>query len=305
MVYQGTLAALQPSADPLATKITLNNGLKMPIVGFGTFTIRGRELIFKVVEAALLAGYRSFDTAAVYNNEEDIGDAFKTLLPKYNLKREDIFITSKLAPRDQGSSKVYDAVLRSLSALGVSYIDLFLIHWPGVSGIDVASRENKKLRTESWQGLVDLYRAGKLKAVGVSNYTSRHIHDLIAHSTVTPAVNQVEFHPHYRQAEDLLNLCAREGILLQAYSSLGGNSTSSVLEDPQVKEVAGKVGASPAQVVLRWALQMGFAIIPKSVNPERIKENAQLSFELEKEDLETITNIRHRQKYCWNPDTVF
>ncbi|KAK9509229.1 hypothetical protein O3M35_006587 [Rhynocoris fuscipes] len=304
-VYKGTIEVLSPSLKVAETKVKLNCGTDMPVVGFGTYTIRGPRIIYNAIDAALAAGYRSFDTATSYENEEDIGRALKDLLPKYNLKREDIFITSKLAPKDQGADRVYNAVIRSLKLLDVSYLDLYLIHWPGAHGIDISNKENKKLRMESWQGLEDLHKAGKLKAIGVSNYTARHLKEVLNHSSIPPAVNQVEFHIYYRHPEELYKLCAESGVLLQAYSSLGGNNTKAVLADPQIKKIADDLDVLPAQVLLRWGLQSGYGIIPKSQTPERIISNIQLDFTLSDEQMKILNNIQHRQKFAWNPDTVF
>ncbi|KAL1137757.1 hypothetical protein AAG570_009453 [Ranatra chinensis] len=270
----------------------------------GTYTIRGRETIFKVIDAALKLGYRSFDTAAGYGNEQDIGLALKEFLPKYNLKREHIFITSKLAPKDQGEGKVRAAVKNSLSNLGLDYLDLYLIHWPGTSGLPVESSENSILRRESWEGLEEFFKEGSLRSIGVSNYTARHMKELIESSSVVPAVNQVEFHPHYDHPNELYNICADSRTLLQAYSSLGGNGVKTVLDDSTVIKIAQKISKQPAQILLRWALQRGYGIIPKSVNPERIKINSEIDFTLEDNDMESLNSIEHRQKYSWNPDNV-
>uniref|UniRef100_A0A069DSG9 Putative aldo-keto reductase n=1 Tax=Panstrongylus megistus TaxID=65343 RepID=A0A069DSG9_9HEMI len=303
-LYKGTIEVLNPSVKVADTKVKLNCGINMPVIGFGTYTIRGPRIIHNAIDAALAAGYRSFDTASSYGNEEDIGVALKELLPKYNLKRTDIFVTSKLAPKDQGSDLVYDAVVRSLNHLGFSYLDLYLIHWPGVHGVDISSKENKKLRKESWKGLEDLYKAGKLKAIGVSNYTARHFQEVLAHATVRPAVNQVEYHIYYRHPEDLYKICSESGTLLQAYSSLGGNGIKDVLADATVKKIADELSVQPAQILLRWSLQTGFGVIPKSVNPERIKSNIDLDFLLSDEQLKALNSIQHRQKFSWNPDTI-
>lgn len=304
-MYEGVKLLLNHSVKVLDTSINLNNGLKMPILGVGTYKIRGDEQIFNVIDNALNAGYRSFDTAAVYGNESAIGIALKSLLPKYGLTREDIFITSKLAPKDQGSLKVISAVENSLKCLCSEYIDLYLIHWPGAGNLDVNKEENRTLRRESWEGLVSLYEKGKLKAIGVSNYTHRHLADLLSCSAVPPAVNQVEFHPYFHQPEELLNLCGEHNILLQAYCSFGGTGVIDLLQDEVVVGISRKLAVKPSQVLLRWALQCGYAIIPKTVHGGRMKENTELDFVIPEEDMLQINNLSHRRKFAWDPESVF
>ncbi|KAK9509232.1 hypothetical protein O3M35_006588 [Rhynocoris fuscipes] len=300
--YKGIIKVLNSSIKVSETKVKLNCGIDMPVVGFGTYTIVGPRLAYQAIDAALAAGYRAFDTATSYDNEGDLGRVLKDLLPKYNLKREDIFITSKLAPEDHGAERVYSAVTRSLKLLDVSYLDLYLIHWPGSY---LSSKDNQKLRKESWKGLEDLYKDGKLKAIGVSNYTARHIRELLSYCSVKPVLNQVEFHIYYRHPDDLLNLCSESDILLQAYSSLGGTSVNrQILEDPIVKSIADELAVQPAQVLLRWALQSGFGIIPRSRTPERILSNIQLDFTLSDKQMKTLNSIQHREKFDWNPDNV-
>lgn len=283
----------------------LNNGNVFPLIGFGTFRIRGEELIRNVIDVALNAGYRSFDTAAVYLNEEDIGNALIELLPKYNLKREDIYITTKLGPSDQGSTLAKAAARKSLKNLKVSYIDLYLIHWPGVANIGVQNYDNARRRKESWHDLVDLHREGLLKNLGVSNYTVKHLTELLADCKgVKPCVNQVEFHPKHKQTE-LLEFCKKEGILLQAYNSLGGTGRSDfLLEDEIVKQVAKRNKKKKAQVLLKWALQHGAAIIPKSITPSRIQRNIQLDFTLDEDSMKLLDSIEEDEKLSWDPQYV-
>ncbi|KAF5294453.1 hypothetical protein FQR65_LT01579 [Abscondita terminalis] len=280
----------------------LNSGDLMPMIGFGTFQIRGQQRIQDVLSWALAAGYRSIDTAAVYGNEFDIGLALKDLLVRYNLTRSDIFITSKLSPSDQGD-KAYDAVVASIKNLQCDYLDLYLIHWPGASGIPTESELNAKLRAASWKSLIKAKDDGLVRNIGVSNYTTRHLTELLNDSYgVKPAVNQIEWHPGLTDLK-LKELCDQEGILLQAYSSLGGTGNKNLLRDPTVINIALKLGKSPAQVLLCWAVQQNVAIIPKARAKERIEANIDLDFVIEKEDVIALNNCQPA-RFAWNPNTV-
>nr|CAD7590119.1 unnamed protein product [Timema genevievae] len=286
----------------------LNNGVLMPAIGLGTYKICGSDVIFNVIDEGLKAGYRSIDTAAVYHNEEDIGRALKELLPKYNLTREDIFVTSKLSPSDHSPTKVAVAARGSLARLDTPYLDLYLVHWPGVAGVPPDSANNPEVRIATWRELVALHRQGLFRSIGVSNYTKHHLVQILANSAgVRPAVNQVEFHPHYKQPE-LLKFCYEEGyeegVLLQAYSSLGGSSDHSLLEDPTVGKVAESLGRSPSQVLLRWALKQGVGVIPKSVHPDRIAENIDLDFDIPQDSMRQLSSIQMMEKYAWDPNVV-
>ncbi|XP_044748226.1 glyoxal reductase-like [Coccinella septempunctata] len=284
-------------------KFQLQSGRLMPLIGFGTYLITGDQLIYQVLDQALASGYRHIDTATVYHNESSIGRALKTLLPKHKLKREDIFITSKLAPIDQGE-KAFSAVQESLRNLDCGYLDLYLIHWPGAGRVPVDSEENRKLRSQSWASLAKAVNAGLVKDIGVSNYTVKHLNELLANDCgVKPSVNQVEWHPKYYQT-DLLNLCRREGILLQAYSSLGGTGNSNLLKDPVVSQISTLLGKSPAQVLLRWALQQNICIIPKARSAEHIKANIDLNFVIPNEMMTQLNNLNSNEKFAWNPEVV-
>ncbi|KAK5640402.1 hypothetical protein RI129_011213 [Pyrocoelia pectoralis] len=283
-------------------KFQLVSGDLIPFIGFGTFQIRGEQLIKDVLNWALSAGYRSIDTAAVYGNEHDIGLALKDLLPKYNLKREDIFITSKLSPSDQGDG-ARDAVVKSIQNLQCTYLDLYLVHWPGVSGIPTDSDVNSKSRAASWKSLIKAKDEGLVRNIGVSNYMVKHLTELLADcGGVKPAVNQVEWHPSCHPY-DLKQLCDKEGILLQAYSSLGGTGNKNLLKDATVISIALKLGKSPAQILLCWALQQNVAIIPKARAKERIDANIDLNFVIDDEDM-TLLGNRKSERYAWNPNTV-
>lgn len=272
----------------------------MPLLGLGMYKLCGSEDVFQSVNAALAEGYRAFDSAAVYGNEADLGQALRKLLPKYGLTRADVFITSKLGPKDQGV-KAMDGALHSLSQLDLDYIDLYLIHWPGTQGQDVTDQRNPGNRAQSWATLEELHAQGKLKAIGVSNYTPAHMRELIQNCNVRPALLQVEFHPQLCQAE-LKALCKEFGICFQAYTSLGRGK---LVTDPVVIEVAKNCNRTPAQVLLRWAVQQGVSVLPKSSNPDRIKENAAIfDFTLTDEDMDRLSALDCGHRYCWDPSQV-
>lgn len=272
----------------------------MPLLGLGTFRLQGQEDTYNAVDAALTAGYRAFDTAAVYHNEAQLGHALRCLLPKHGLSREYVFITSKLGPKDQGS-KARDGCLRSLEQLGLGYIDLYLIHWPGTQGLPAGDKRNPENRAQSWTVLEEFYSEGKFRAIGVSNYTVEHMQELLKSCKVPPAVLQVEFHPKLVQ-KDLRALCKERGVCFQAYSSLG---TGVLLSDHVVLDLAKKYGRTSAQVLLRWAVQQNIPVLPKSCQPERVEENGRLfDFEISEEDVERLSALDCREKFCWDPTQV-
>ncbi|XP_077143697.1 putative oxidoreductase YtbE [Ranitomeya variabilis] len=280
--------------------VTLNNGVTMPLLGLGTFRLRGLENLLQAVDAALECGYRSFDTAAVYRNEADLGHALRQLLPKYGLGRSDIFITSKLSPADLGPG-ARDACLKSLAELGDDYLDLYLVHWPGKQGWRSDDVRNQAAREESWRALEGLYQTGIIKALGVSNYTEDHLAQLLGSCSIPPAVLQVECHPRLPQT-NLIGWCKQNGVHLQAYSSLG---CGDLLGDAEVCKVANVHGRTPSQVLLRWALQQGVGVIPKASAPARIEENFKVwDFELRNEEAELLKGGRSEIRYCWDPTGV-
>lgn len=248
----------------------------------------------------------STDTASGYHNEREIGDALKQLLPKYELNREQIFITSKLVPRvNQTKQDVIDTVKQSLNDLQTSYIDLYLIHWPGAIGIPVESAENKKYRQSTFEALVSCQKEGLCRSIGVSNYTVKHLKELLEQCTdeIRPTVNQVEWHPHYHQPE-LLDFCRKESIFLQAYSSLGSSNTTALRDDPVVQEIATKLQKTPSQVLLRWAFQQNIGILPKARSKSHIEENFDLDLVIPENDMKQLSVMSVTHKYAWNPETV-
>ncbi|XP_013910853.1 PREDICTED: glyoxal reductase-like [Thamnophis sirtalis] len=297
---QPTAPALPESWVPERT-VRLNTGARMPLLGLGTYRLKGDEAVRASLDAALANGYRLVDTAAVYGNEAALGRALKDLLPRHGLAREDVFLTSKLSPRDHGEESAYAACLRTLQDLDCGYLDLYLIHWPGTQGRPQDDAGNPERRLQSWRALERLHDAGKLRAIGVSNYTVQHLQELLANCRVMPAVLQVEFHPELGQTE-LLEFCTRNDIHLQAYSSLG---TGPLVEHAVVRAVAQRHGRMPAQVLLRWVLHQGVSVIPKSASPGRVAENGQLwSWDLSQADVEELRRLDCGKRYCWDPTGV-
>ncbi|MEU3031565.1 aldo/keto reductase [Streptomyces incarnatus] len=235
--------------------VTLNNGVEIPQLGFGVFQVPDDETA-AAVTAALETGYRSIDTAAVYGNEKGVGRA----LAASGLPREDLFVTTKVWNTDQG----YDATLRafdtSLARLGLDHVDLYLIHWPAPA---------RDLYRDSWRALERLAGEGRIRAAGVSNFQPGHLRRLLEGATLTPAVNQIELHPGLQQAE-LRAFHAEHGIATEAWSPL---AQGAVLGERAIGDLAAKYGRSPAQIVIRWHLQLGNIVIPKSATPARIREN--------------------------------
>lgn len=277
----------------------------MPIIGLGTHRVVGLSVIRSAIFAAFEAGYRLIDTASVYGNEADIGSFLPELMKTYSLERKDLFITSKLGPKYHGTGKCRSACLNSLKALGLDYLDLYLIHWPGASGMQPEDARHEALRLESWNDMEKLYDEGILKAIGVSNYTEKHLESLLRGCRIKPSVLQVEYHPQLVQ-KSLLEFCRHRGIHLQAYSSLGSSSPENrLLTNEVVSRIAKECNRSESQVLLRWSIQQGIGVIPKSVNPQHIKENiAVFDFDLTLEQMATISDLHSGHHYCWNPEHV-
>lgn len=267
----------------LDSKIELNNRVEIPVLGFGTLRAMG-ESVQNAIIWALEAGYRHIDTAKAYGNEQDVGLAVQ----RSGLPRDEVFITTKLWNDDHGYDNTLVAIDRSLKNLGVGFVDLYLVHWP-VSG----------RRVETWKAMEKILAEGKARAIGVSNFTIRHIEELLAETEVVPAVNQIEFTPYLHQKE-LQNYCEGKGIKIEAWSPL----THAVkLGDPKLVRLAAKYGRSPAQILLRWGLQQGAVVIPKSVHKERIIENAQVfDFILSRDDMDRLNGFHEDLRTSgWDP----
>lgn len=275
-----------PAHPPYTDGPTLHDGVKMPWLGLGVYKTQEGEEVIHAVKSAVAAGYRSIDTAAVYGNEQGVGQAIR----ECGVPREELFITTKLWNTGQGYEPALKAFEESRKKLGVEQVDLYLIHWPG-----------KDLYRETWKALIHLQKEGLVRSIGVSNFQIRHLKDIIEDSGVVPVVNQVELHPLNTQKE-LLAFAREHKIVLEAWSPLmKGN-----LDQPVLQEIARKHGRTVAQVILRWDYQNGVIVIPKSVREERIRENAGFfDFELSAEDMAAIDALNENHRFGPNPDEYF
>jgi 2,5-diketo-D-gluconate reductase A len=266
----------------------LNNGKLIPQLGFGVFLIPPAETA-QAVTTALQTGYRHIDTAEMYGNEEQVGEA----IAKSGLDRADLFVTTKLANDSHRPDDARRAFGASLTALGLDYVDLFLIHWPLPTRYDGDY-------VSTWQTLEDFYRDGRARSIGVSNFQPHHLRRLHTETEIAPAVDQIEVHPYFTQ-DELRGFCAEHQIAVEAWSPIGRGA---VLDDPTLDEIARRTGKTPAQVALRWQIQRGDIIFPKSVQPARIAENFDIfDFELSPEDHEAITALNRNQRIGPDPDT--
>jgi 2,5-diketo-D-gluconate reductase A len=266
--------------------ITLNNNVRIPQLGFGTFQVSPRDTE-RVVSTALEAGYRSIDTAAAYHNEKGVGKA----IASSGLPRDEIFVTTKLWNADHGYDRALRAFEASARRLGLDTVDLYLIHWP----VPSADRY-----VETWKALEKLAADGRVRAIGVSNFAVEHLQRLFAETGTVPAVNQIELHPYFTQSE-LRELHAQHGIATEAWSPL---AQGAALSDRTIIRLADRYGVTPAQLVLRWHLQLGNIVIPKSANPTRIRQNRDVfSFELSAQDVEAITALDTGRRRFADPAT--
>ncbi|MGW5118248.1 aldo/keto reductase [Streptomyces noursei] len=267
--------------------MTLNNGVTMPQLGFGVFQVPDEETT-AAVTTALEAGYRSIDTAAIYGNERGVGKA----LAASGLRREDLFVTTKLWNDDQGHDRTLAAFDASLDKLGLDHVDLYLIHWPAPA---------RDLYVETYQALERILADGRARAIGVSNFQVPHLQRLLEHTGITPVVNQVELHPGLQQTA-LRAFHAEHGIATEAWSPL---AQGAVLDDPAIVGIAAAHGVTAAQVILRWHLQTGNIVIPKSVTPARIRQNLDVfGFALTDADLAALASLDQGLRTGPDPDTL-
>lgn len=271
------------SEDVSSAVVTLSSGARMPQVGLGVWQSSGKTK--SAVLAALRAGYRHIDTAAVYGNEAQVGAA----ISESGVAREQVFVTSKLWNNDQGYDKALHAFDASMKRLKLEYLDLYLLHWP------VA-----QLRLDSWRALEQLHADQRVRSIGVSNFLVPHLTELKANARVLPAVNQIELTP-FLQRRETVAWCRQQGVTLAAYSPL---TRGQRLGHRVVVEIAGRLGRSPAQVLLRWGLQHGFVVLPKSVTPARIEENAALfDFVLDADAMSRLDALEEGLVTGWDPAT--
>ena len=265
------------------------NGRTMPKIGLGTYRVKDSDECRESVKYAIEQGYRSIDTAMIYGNEETVGQGIKEGLESTGLSREDLFITSKLWLTDFGRQNVEDAYRQSVAKLGLDYLDLYLMHWPGT---------NEAVMIDTWRGMEDLYKQNQVKNIGVSNFTPEHFEALLAQVSIKPVINQVEFHPYLTQNE-LRKYLEAQNIIMESWSPL---MNSQILHDEVINEVANEVGKTPAQVVIRWNIQHDVVVIPKSVTPHRIEENLDLwNFELSDNQMERIDQLNQDKRIGPNP----
>lgn len=269
--------------------IEFYNGNTMPQLGLGVFRVENDDTAKDAVKHAIVNGYRSIDTALIYGNEEHVGLGIKEGIAEAGITREDLFITSKLWLTDYGQDNVATGYQKSLDSLGLDYLDLYLIHWPGT---------DEAVMIDTWKGMEALYEAGKVKNIGVSNFTEDNLETLKAHTSIKPVINQVEFHPYLTQ-RNLRNYLASENIQAESWSPL---MNAEILTDETVNDIAQELGKSPAQVVIRWNIDHGVVTIPKSITPHRIDENLNVfDFSLSTEQIERIDALNQDRRIGPNP----
>ena len=266
-------------------KLTLSNGVGIPILGFGTYKIEDEKVAVNSVREAIKTGYRHIDTASFYKNEENVGNGIREGLKHTGLKRKDIFVTTKVWNTEQGYENTLNAFSNSLQRLNMDYIDMYLIHWPVTK--DYADEWQSRIK-ETWKAMEELYNEGKIRAIGVSNFLVHHLEELISGCEIEPMVNQIEFHPGHNQKETV-EFCKKHGIVVEAWSPLGRGV---ILENELLSEIAKRYNKTIAQICIRWIIQQDIVALPKSVTQKRIKSNFEIfDFELSKEDMDKITNM--------------
>ena len=272
----------------IKTTVTLNNGVKIPIMGLGVYQSPAGETTRQAIHHAFEAGYRHIDTARVYGNEADVGRA----VAESGLPREEIFVTTKLWNADQGYESTMDACELSLGKMDLEYVDLYLMHWP------VEGR-----RLESWTAMEELLAKGKCRSIGVSNFMVHHLEELLAKAEVIPAINQIELSPYnYLLRKEIVDLCHTTGIVVEAYSPL---TKGKKLKDPRLVEIALTYEKTTAQILIRWALENKFVVLPKSVTEDRIFENASVfDFSISQDDMAILDGFNEDLATGWDPTNV-
>ncbi len=278
----------------LTDSFVMRNGKTIPCIGYGTYKTSEEE-VYDAVIAAIKAGYRHIDTAAFYKNEAGVGRAVR----ECGVPREEIFVTSKVWNTDRGYENTKRAFAESMERLGLEYLDLYLIHWP--ANKKQFGDEAKKINAETWRALEELYAEGKIKAIGLSNFLPHHIEELMEGAKVKPMVDQIEFHPGWAQLE-VSEYCLKNDIVVEAWSPLGRKDA---LDNEVLREIGAKYRKSAAQICVRWVMQHGILPLPKTVNPGRMAENADVfDFELTAEEMRTIDELENLGGQCALPDEV-
>ena len=265
------------------TRVSLSDGNSMPLLGLGTWAAQPGGETRDAVAFALETGYRHIDTAKMYGNEQDVGEAVR----QSSIPRQEIFVTTKLWDSDQGYQTAHDAFDRSMDQLGLEYIDLYLIHWPV-----------EKLRNDSWRALNEIKESGRTRSIGVSNFSHKHLQELYSYSDIRPVVNQIELSPFLQQPL-IASFCRSENIQLTGYCPLAKGRR---FDEPVLADIAEQHGKSPAQVMIRWALQKRQAVIPKSSNPKRIVQNADIfDFQIGVDEMVRLDGLDDDSRYCPDP----
>jgi len=278
----------------LTDTYTLKNGVEIPCIGLGTWQVPDGEIAYRAVRDALSLGYRHIDTAAIYGNEASVGRAVR----ESGIPREEIFVTSKLWNTVRGYEETKKAFEETLGRLGLEYLDLYLIHWPNPVGFRSRWQE---ANAETWRAMEELYKAGRIRAIGISNFHEHHIDALLKTAEIAPMVNQIRLCPGDTK-DALVAYCRKHGMLLEAYSPFG---TGKAFQVPELQEMAAKYGKTVAQLLVRWSLQMGFLPLPKSTKAERIRENADVfDFEVDEDDVLYIAGMKGVCGESWDPDSV-
>lgn len=272
----------------------LNNGVMIPAIGFGTYKLPDDETTAAAVEYAIKAGYRHIDGAAVYANEKAVGEGLR----RSGVAREDLFVTSKVWNTDRGYDYTLRAFDRSLADLGLDYLDLYLIHWPASPS---RFPDWKDINLQTWHALERLYSDGRVRAIGVSNFMPHHLQPLLDEAEIVPVVNQIEYHPGFMQPE-CVDFCTERGIRIEAWSPLGRGR---VFDNPLLNEIAARYGKTVPQICLRWELQHGIIVLPKSATPERITANLDVwDFTLSDADMAAIDAMAPCGASGLDPDTI-
>ncbi|MDN6195520.1 MAG: aldo/keto reductase [Atopostipes suicloacalis] len=280
----------------LESTYTLNDGVKIPVLGFGTYKMPNDEKTKEIVKYAIESGYRHIDTASLYKNEEVVGQAIREAIEEGIVSRDEIFVTTKLWNDDQGYESTKEALRNSLERLRLDYVDLYLIHWPNPQKYRDQWQEKNE---ESWRAMEEAQAEGKTRSIGVSNFMPRHLKPLLESAKVKPSVNQIMLNPSVQQKETVKKN-KEEDILSVAYSPL---ARGQIFEIDELKEIAKKYNKTSAQIVLRWGLQHGFLPLPKTETMSLVKENADIfDFELSEKDMEKINSFKGRAGHMENPD---